>query len=428
MITTGGGGQYTPAVVLRETVAPDDAGAETADRYEWQAMMATADVLAAYVQRLNDSGALTEGNGFTVICELHEDWALLGGDVSEIVSAKHRETSVPRLGTLRSMLTCGVLHLFERWEALGKSPMCRLVTTAGVADEAAKFVEACETLRQSPDAAADGLRELLTEFGEQIVSLRSSGAAPTNDTLALFAASLRIQHSQPRRDHLPDMAATRYAKPIADRLGRPDAPEAIWRAVLGLVRERMRAAGPTPGGALPTVLGVPLDDDPHAARSLTLGDVDIAVRVALRNVAGYARLPRRVRITRMAVKMVHGGCSDNTIERVDSLRLQHRLHWRGLAGTPTTQDRRRGLNNVLLRVVAEVTESVRTGDADWGVPLLTGVEARLQVIAEGPDVQGLDVHLLVGGVGDLSNNCKVWFTDRFDVEAEIVRLMAEAAS
>lgn len=35
VITSDGGGPDTPAVLLRETVAPDDAGAETADRYEW---------------------------------------------------------------------------------------------------------------------------------------------------------------------------------------------------------------------------------------------------------------------------------------------------------------------------------------------------------------------------------------------------------
>lgn len=76
---------------------PDDAGAETADRFEWQAMMATVDALAAYLQRLDDAGEFTESNTFSVICELHEDWAILAGDDAEIVSAKHREPSVGRL-------------------------------------------------------------------------------------------------------------------------------------------------------------------------------------------------------------------------------------------------------------------------------------------------------------------------------------------
>lgn len=387
-------------------------------------MMATADALAAYLHRLDDAGELAHCDAFAMICELHEDWAILAEDAAEIVSAKHREPSVGRLGTLRSLLGCGVLHLFERWETLGRAPMCRLVTTAGVADDAAKLDEACVLLRKSPDAAVDGVRDVLTSLGAQIAFLRPDSVAPTTETLTLFVASLRIQHGQPRREHLPDMAPTRYAKPIADRLGRPDAADAIWGAVLALVRERMRAAGPTPHGGLPMVLGVALGDALYASRTLTLADVDVAVRVALRNIAGYVRLPRLLRVTRLAVKMAHGGCSDNTIERVDSLRLQHRGYWRGLAGTPAIQDRRRRLSNLLLKVVAEVTEEVRTQDVDWGVPLLVKIENRLQAIAEGPEAAGLDAHLLLGGIADLSNNCKVWFSDRFDVEAEISRLKA----
>ena len=75
-------------------------------------------------------------------------------------------------------------------------------------------------------------------------------------------------------------------------------------------------------------------------------------------------------------------------------------------------------------MVADATEAVRAEDTNWGVLLLVEVERRLRAIAEGPEAEGLDVHMLVGGIGDLSNNCKVWFSDRFDVAAEIARLKA----
>ena len=58
---TAEGNGSPPEDVLRETAPPDDAGAETADRYEWQAMMATADILAIYFEQLDDVGALAEG-------------------------------------------------------------------------------------------------------------------------------------------------------------------------------------------------------------------------------------------------------------------------------------------------------------------------------------------------------------------------------
>jgi len=73
-------------------------------------------------------------------------------------------------------------------------------------------------------------------------------------------------------------------------------------------------------------------------------------------------------------------------------------------------------------VVAEVTEEVRGTDGDWGLPLLIRVESRLQLIADGPAASGIDADLLLGAVADLSNDCKVWFSDRFDVDAELAKL------
>jgi hypothetical protein len=34
----------------------------------------------------------------------------------------------------------------------------------------------------------------------------------------------------------------------------------------------------------------------------------------------------------------------------------------------------------------------------------------------------LDADLLMGGVSDLTSECRAWFSDRFDVEAEARRL------
>jgi hypothetical protein len=68
---------FSPAETLRLTPAPDDAGAETADRYEWRAMMAAADVLSGYFRALDQVGNVLEEFGFTVVCEHHEDWAIV---------------------------------------------------------------------------------------------------------------------------------------------------------------------------------------------------------------------------------------------------------------------------------------------------------------------------------------------------------------
>jgi hypothetical protein len=68
----------------------DDAGASTADRYDWQAAMAAADGLALYLDALDD-GKLWGADDARIVCEHHEDWVVVRGDDAELVSAKHRE-------------------------------------------------------------------------------------------------------------------------------------------------------------------------------------------------------------------------------------------------------------------------------------------------------------------------------------------------
>ena len=146
-VTENGGAEGVPSPVttLKETKPPDDAGAETFDRYEWQATMAAADVFAAYLGCLDEHGVLRGDLTFEVICEHHEDWALSDGHGTEIVSGKHRETQVGAFTTVYSLLVeGGVLHLLDRWLALGRTPKCRLVTTAGVAGDARALMEAAE--------------------------------------------------------------------------------------------------------------------------------------------------------------------------------------------------------------------------------------------------------------------------------------------
>lgn len=190
----------------------------------------------------------------------------------------------------------------------------------------------------------------------------------------------------------------------------------------------MRAAGPSAGGALPVVAGVQ-HDHPLASRTLTLDDVDTVVRFALDNVAGYVPLPRVIKANRMAVKMTRGGCSDNAVERADELRLQYRRYWRARRSNPNTSDLRRRLDNTLLREVDEATDAVRSEGAAWGAQLWRELAHRLVRLEGGAEAHGLNIDLLLGGVSELTNNCRAWYTDRFDAQETLRQLIAgEAAS
>lgn len=416
-------GRASAAAVLSDTPAPEDSGAETADRYEWQAMMATADLLALYFSRLDSAGSLVDTAEFTMLCEHHEDWAVIAGSETEIVSCKHREEGVGPLSTFRLILVDGgVLHLLDRWQGLGKTPLCRLVTSAALTGDGAKTSRACDRLRADQTSQDPEVVDVIRGLGEAITRVRSTkgeqSAPEPDEVLRAFLAALHFEDAQPRRNHLPDMAAERYGRPVAERLGNAAAAPAIWQAALALVRQRMRAAGPSVGGALPVVLGN-AHDSPLAPRTISCTDVDFAVRFALRHSAGYAPLPRIIMANTMAIKMAHGGCSDNAIERADALRRQYGRYWSVRRGIPGLSDQKRQVTNLLRREVDLATHAVRADGIAWGATLWRMLDDRFRILESQSDAHGLNADLLLGGVSELANNCRAWYSDRFDVQEGI---------
>jgi hypothetical protein len=122
----------TARQAVLSTEPDDDAGADTADRYEWQAAMAAADGLSLYLDVIEGASRMV-GADTGIICEHHEDWVVVRSGEAGLVSAKHREPSVGVFTTIPQLLGDGGLaHLFGRWYATSELPYCRLVTTAGL--------------------------------------------------------------------------------------------------------------------------------------------------------------------------------------------------------------------------------------------------------------------------------------------------------
>lgn len=423
------------------TSAPDDAGAETYDRFDWQCAMATADMLAFYLDRVASSSTLDDETTFEMLCEHHEDWALIDGVDSEIVSAKHLEPTFGTFTTIKQLLDeGGVLHLYDRWSALQKSPRCRLVTSAVQTGDAAALLRACDYFAGQGSGALDlgEFEDILGKLAREITKRRFTKAKAADpdvsqesfpqgpaETLASFLRVLRIDR-HPYRDDLRGSESRKYALPVATALGRPDAADAIWQALFDVVRERMRAAGPTPRASLPLVLGAK-DELGFEARQLTLSEIRTIVAVALANPAGYRPLPKRIKTTKVAVKMSVGGCSDNAIARAENLRLQFRRHMRDVTSGPSQAAAQQKIENILQRIAEEQTDLVRDGAAQWGPQLWTSLQTRLDDLEGSPKARGLDSDLLMGAIAELANNCHVWFSPDFDAD-EFSRQLAEEAT
>lgn len=415
--------------------------------------MAAADGLRLLFDALDGSGQILSDDTRRIICELHEDWAACDGDDVELVSAKHREPSYGAYTTIEKLLTDGgLVHLFGRWCALKETPTCRLVTTAGLGSGPAQDLEKATTWLRAQRASGTNLStdtnhgSVITEFARGLLRhpsglpaewRDSTGANPTTPSeaqrrqTARFLSVLSLDHGRPRRVHVPYAAPSMYAKPVLVRMGHPNIPpEAAWAAVLGLFRERMRAAGPLPHGGLPAVLAYRRGTLPEstaaerqlAARIVYMSEISLAVRVAISHPKGYIPIRRHTPGNRMAIKMEVGTCADNTIERADQLRKDYVEHWRTRIGIDhTARAERDQMRRALLRISDDATAIVSRQPEPWGPQFWRELQAQLDRHGAEWWPSAMETDLRLGGICDLANRCQVWFSQKFDIDAELAR-------
>jgi hypothetical protein len=186
----------------------------------------------------------------------------------------------------------------------------------------------------------------------------------------------------------------------------------------------MRAAGPTPTLGLP-LIQIAIAGGQQAeverdllARTVTIIEIEIAVKSAIANPRGYLPLPPVKRTTRVAVKMRIGKCSSNSIERAEELRLSYQSYWREQrSGNPRAVAAEKRLRLALLALADEATEAVSDDHLPWGRKMWIELRTRVQTLPVIHDFPDVDTDLLLGGICALANECKVWFSEDFDMKS-----------
>ncbi|WP_344420044.1 hypothetical protein [Pseudonocardia ailaonensis] len=445
----------------------DDAGARTADLYDWQAAMAAADALRLVHDAVADDGCLQPDIAAEVICEHHEDWTVIVGTSAELVSAKHRELDSGAWTTVNQLVTKGGLrHLFDRWLSLNKLPGLRLVTCAGLkSGECAEVDEVARLLRdqaQGVELSQESLaliaktlqkvaKELLCADGAELPGhltgpVKSKWVDLAEDdarieTLRAFLSRLHIDKERPSRKHVAHAAPSMYMAPVLKQMRKGEVPAgAAWEAVLDLFRARMRSAGPIPGGMLPLInaaaggsaVGTTAESQNRelARRRITIADIEIAIRLAIDNLEAYLPVSKVVYQSPLSVKMDIGRCNDTSIARAEDLRSEYLRYYRDRDETaPGEMAKRRAVNRWLLKVADEETATIPNRSNAWGPELWRALSDRLvdgyAADDSDPDAIQLDGDLALGGVCDLVHKCKVWFSPAFDVKAELARRRAQ---
>ncbi|MEC3977417.1 hypothetical protein [Amycolatopsis sp. H20-H5] len=433
----------------------DDAGANTANLYEWQAAMATADGLALYRDALDEQGVLDPGCDDYILCEWHEDWVVGSGDLMQLVSGKHRSPDVGAYTTVNKLADDGgVAHLFNRWFALGKKPMCRLVTTgglkAGPARELKTLTARLRTLKTdkheqalTPDETrvVKQLRTAIATYdkgtAERWKGANTYPAVEEKDQdreVTDFLASLTIVTVVMNQGVVGDAAPSKYVKPVLEKMSHAVVDSAaVWKAVLGLFRARMQSHGETTYGDLPVVLqrdhsgGLEPDVRRRIARRLvTLGDIQIAIETALAIPGAYQSVAPVATISRVEIKMAQSGCSSNAVSRATALRMEYEEYWRDQeSGDPGARVARKNLERLLRRVSDHAM-----GDSELsGHGLWTAVDDKLVELQEAGELPaGVDSEIALGGLCDLSNRCQIWFGPTFDIDAVIAGRRSEGVT
>ncbi|GAA4181172.1 hypothetical protein GCM10022252_05110 [Streptosporangium oxazolinicum] len=436
----------TAAELVSSVIPADDDGAPTADRYDWQAAMAAADGLRLYQDGLGDDGRLRPECEDWILCEWQEDWILISGEIVELVSGKHRDTSAGAYTTINKLADDGGLaHLFSRWAALKERVLCRLVTSGGLAaGDPRHLLNAMTSLRstkpQMPHMSdfehrivVGKLRTAINTHCE-VTKERWSGSGvsvvvPDDERdieVARFLAALSIHENQIQRDHIAYAAPGMFVQPVLDKMQVSAPADAVWSAVLAVFQSRMRGRGRLPIGELPSVLqrgntykGFPSDlARKLQMRTVTMSDIEQAIHVAAALPGGYAQLPPLPPTSRLEVKLDVSGCSANTIERARSLRMAYRDYWSDReSGDPTARVERLRLERRLQRLSDEATDTLQPQGASlW---------RRLQELVDALDPMllppGMDADLVMGGICDLTDQCMIWFGPRFDVDVVLER-------
>lgn len=458
-MSEGPGIVETAASIVSRVPPTDDVGAQTADLFDWQAAMAAVDGLSLFRRSLNHEGHLPDTDDGRIICEHHEDWVIVSGPDAELVSAKHRELSTGPFRTTTQLVEAGGLgHLLNRWSCLEHKPRCRLVTsTAPAAGQTSQLARATDLLRgrangvQLPEDQTNLLSLVIEAFaravltskhcpsawrdGEDAASRRPRPSSLHRDEVGEFLTSLTIDHSRPQRQWIQNVSPSRYVRPVLGSMkvaSAPDVEAPVWEAVHDLFRARMRNAGPSPTGGLPIVLGIPWQDgDANGSnnletRTVTNADIHVAIQAARKNPLGYRPLRAPMKLTKLGVKMARGDCADTSIERAEELRMAYSRYWRERRNNvPGSSSEKRDLERVLMRLADHATNHCRVPTESWGAPLWMTLDQGTARMEKGILPTDFDSDLALGGLGDLASQCKVWFSDAFDVKAAISEIKKE---
>jgi hypothetical protein len=403
------------------TTAPDeDYGAETLRRYRYQ---------AAHAVFLGFGIFEPDSQIVCVYCEHHDDVLVeLADGRCDAVQVKSRADDQ---GPLKAN-TDEVRGALQRWIGYehafgGRFRNYRLACNAGFWKNSKTVGNLPHCLEQACDC---GHPEAMPVPLARLVGQLTLDAAIGKPTVIDALRRVKLDDDLPKlRDAEQRLRSLVSDLPVAAGQRASD----IAAAVEGLVAIAMDASAQVEQTAASDYLAYLEDPDAHAAaqtivaKRLTAERITQVLTAALqqatqfRSERGKSMAAMPWGSSRMEIKMDHGGIASSAVQLMKDFRtsaevaLTERLHRYGDEQTNRDYDHL----SVLVRGAAEDARMAsKREDRDWGEDMLLDLRARLrQRAAQGTDTLGLREEQLSGIASILTEECQVWWSEPFDLDA-----------
>lgn len=441
---------------LAEARPPDDAGSRSLSKFSWQCAVATRDLLVLLARDIHDREAGRHPPHRALVSEYWEDWVLIDGEKTMLVSAKERDLDQGAWEWSDLMDRGGVAHLYRNHQQLPGADLWRLSTNNAlqraktgplgdlclVSDTASGSPRSPVTAQQHTAVVHKFAQHLLVSSeragltGEKAQGRRSRAqdCAPADVLLSSvrpFLSKLQLDTNLPGRRTIDSSAPLAFVKPVLKALAHPEElSEWVWWALKGFVEQSMTASVPLEWGELSELVRLSNNQKrkelPYdlLRRRITTEQareqIDRAVAHPRRFLA-----PHKPHRNTVSVKMDAGGCSANAIQRAE----EGMKEWRDRVSmegddSPGNHAQVEVFVKELHQRVDDVEYDLLNGGSsgkDFG-RRLWGESVRLPVNSFPTLPFPLTRSLLTGAIADASDQCRIWFTEeRFDAKQELRR-------
>lgn len=350
----------------------------------------------------------------SIVCETHEDCVVVFVEQgTELVSCKARSPSKPY--TVPALLgDGGLLHLFDRWEHTGRTSGCRLMTDGALADGDAKKLVACCHSR-SPQQIAWWGTKLASAFD----------ATPALVTEFLGGLSVQCDDLRPREK----LGLITSYNMLQRHLRAAKLNSALHQEYYTRIREEVRRrcstaqADPWDGASL---LNASLH--PHEAankarlrrRLLDRACVEACLYGDPPPAAPLDGSPFALDHTRMTLKLERGEVGPATVAAARRVRASwYEFEAARRDRAPGSASGFEDLRARVLLVAAEAESEIDRSEP-YGARLFQALRGRLDPAAvDGASVAGLTAERLLGLAFQLTDECELFWSAPFDVDAEL---------